>query len=141
MRFFLFSVLSFLVSFSVQSQGVFGKWKTVDDETGANKSIVEIYEKDGKVFGKVIEILKPFDNKTLCKDCEGEYEGKPILGLEIIKDLEKHGDHYKNGSIYDPENGKGYRCKITLDTETDKLQVRGYIAFLYLTQYWVRVLD
>ena len=141
MRIYLFAALLFLVSFSMQSQGVFGKWKTVDDETGANKSIVEIYEKDGKVFGKVIEILEPFDEKTLCKDCEGEYKDKPVLGLVIIKDLEKHDNLYKNGSIYDPENGKGYRCKIKLDTETDKLQVRGFIAFLYLTQYWIRIID
>ncbi|MEP1488056.1 MAG: DUF2147 domain-containing protein [Algibacter sp.] len=141
MRIYLFVVLLCSMSFSMQSQGVLGKWKTVDDETGANKSIVEIYEKDGKVFGKVIEILKPFDEKTLCKDCEGEYKDKPVLGLEIIKDLEKDGDIYKNGSIYDPENGKGYRCKITLNKETDKLQVRGFIAFLYLTQYWIRVID
>lgn len=142
MRIYLFTILLFLVSFSMQSQSIFGKWKTVDDETGANKSIVEIYEKDGKVFGKVIKILKPFDEETLCKDCEGEYKDKPILGLEIIKDLEKYDDYYyKNGSIYDPENGKGYKCKIRLDPETDKLQVRGFIAFLYLTQYWIRVKD
>lgn len=141
MRIYLFAILLFFISFPVQSQGIFGKWKTVDDETGANKSIVEIYEKDGKVFGKVIEILKPFDEKTLCKDCEDEYKDKPVLGLVIIKNLEEHGGYYKNGSIYDPENGKGYRCKIKLDTETDKLQVRGFIAFLYLTQYWIRVVD
>ena len=137
MRIYLFALL-FLTSLLMQSQDIFGKWKTVDDETGAHKSIVEIYEEDGKVFGKVIEILEPFDEKTLCKNCEDEYEDKPILGLVIIKDLEKVGDYYKNGSIYDPENGKGYRCKITLDKETDKLKVRGFIAFLYLTQYWIR---
>ena len=106
-----------------------------------NKSIVEIYEKDGKVFGKVIEILKPFDEKSLCQNCEDEYKDKPVLGLVIIKNLEKYEDYYNNGSIYDPENGKGYKCKIKLDTETDKLQVRGFIAFLYLTQYWIRIID
>ncbi len=126
------------LSFSVQSQGIFGKWKTVDDETGANKSIVEIYKRNGKVFGKVIEILKPFDEKTLCQNCEGDYKDKPILGFEIIKDLEKDGEYYKHGTIFDAENGKEYRCRIKLDKETGKLQVRGYIAFLYLTQYWIR---
>jgi hypothetical protein len=33
------------------SNGVTGKWKTVD-ETGQAKSIVEIYEKSGKIYGK-----------------------------------------------------------------------------------------
>lgn len=138
MKIYLFTVLLFLVSFSMQSQGVFGKWKTVDDETGANKSIVEIYKKNGKVFGKVIEILEPFDKKTLCQNCEGDYKDKPILGFEIIKDLQKQGEYYKNGTIFDAENGKEYRCRIKLEEETGELQVRGYIAFLYLTQYWVR---
>lgn len=139
MKIYWFTIILLFISCSIQSQDIFGKWKTVDDETGANKSIVEIYEKNGKVYGRVIEILAPFDPETMCKDCEGEYKDKLILGLEIIKDLEKDGDVYKNGSIYDPENGKGYKCKIKLDKETDKLQVRGFIAFLYLTQYWERV--
>ncbi len=127
-----------MISFTVQSQDIFGKWKTVDDETGANKSIVEIYEKEGKVFGKVIEILEPFDKHTLCKDCTGEKKDQPILNMVIINDLEKHGDQYKNGTIFDAENGKEYKCKLMLDKATGKLQVRGYIAFFYLTQYWIR---
>lgn len=128
----------YALSLSMQSQDILGKWKTVDDETGANKSIVEIYKKGGKIFGKVIEILKPFDEKFLCQNCEGEKKDKPVLGMVIINGLEKHGEHYKNGTIFDAENGKGYRCRIMLDKETGKLQVRGYIAFFYLTQYWIR---
>ncbi len=46
-----------LTVFSVSSQNVFGKWKTIDDETGDEKSIVEIYEHNGKIYGKIIEIL------------------------------------------------------------------------------------
>lgn len=138
MRVYRLTVLIFFIAFSMQSQDIFGKWKTVDDETGANKSIIEIYKKNGKVYGRVIEVLHPFDPKTICNNCEGEYKDKPILGLEIIKDLEKDGDVYKNGSIYDAENGKGYKCKIQLDKETDRLQIRGFISFLYLTQYWIR---
>ena len=126
------------LSLSMYSQDILGKWKTVDDETGANKSIVEIYKKDGKIFGKVIKILKPFDEKTLCQNCEGDKKDKPILGMVIIKNLEKDGEYYRNGTIFDAENGKEYKCRIALDKETGKLQVRGYIAFLYLTQYWIR---
>lgn len=130
-------LLLLVLSLSIQPQSILGKWKTVDDETGANKSIVEIYEKGGKIFGKVIEILKPFDKNFLCQNCKGEKKDKPVLGMVIIKDLEKDGEYYKNGTIFDAENGKGYKCRLKLDKE-DKLQVRGYIAFLYLTQYWIR---
>ncbi|MCK5402446.1 MAG: DUF2147 domain-containing protein, partial [Flavobacteriaceae bacterium] len=57
MRRSVFLFLVFIVSYSVSSQSIFGKWKTVDGETGEEKSIVEIYEEKGKVFGKVVDIL------------------------------------------------------------------------------------
>lgn len=138
MKKYIWLVTICMISLTVQSQDILGKWKTVDDETGANKSIVEIYKENGKYFGKVIEILEPFDKNTLCQNCEGDKKDKPILGMVIIENLVKHGEHYKDGSIFDAENGKGYKCRIMLDKETGKLQVRGYIAFLYLTQYWIR---
>ncbi|KAA5821904.1 DUF2147 domain-containing protein [Algibacter amylolyticus] len=131
-------ILFYCLSLTVQSQDILGQWKTVDDETGAHKCIVDIYEENGKIFGKVIEILEPFDKNTLCQDCEGDKKDKPILGMVIINELEKQDEYYKNGTIFDAENGKEYKCRIKLIEETGKLQVRGYIAFLYLTQYWIR---
>ena len=44
------------------AQDVTGKWKTIDDETGEAKSIVEIYKQNGKVYGKVVEILDPIQS-------------------------------------------------------------------------------
>ena len=140
MKIILFLIAFSLMCSSVTAQDIFGKWKTVDDETGENKSIIEIYEKGGKIFGKVIEILEPFDKNFLCQNCEGEKKDKPVLGMVIINGLEKQGAYYKNGTIFDAENGKEYKCRIKLDEETGLLQVRGYIAFLYLTQYWIRVI-
>ena len=138
MKKYIWLITVLAISISAQSQGILGKWKTVDDETGAHKCIVNIYKENGKYFGKVIDILEPFDENTLCQNCEGEKKDKRILDMVIIKDLEKHGEHYKNGTIFDAENGKEYKCRIMLDKETGKLQVRGYIAFLYLTQHWIR---
>ncbi|WP_452228426.1 DUF2147 domain-containing protein [Lacinutrix sp. MEBiC02404] len=135
-------VFFFYLSFSVAAQDIFGKWKTIDDETGEAKSIVEIYKKDGKVFGKIIELLRDKDKDARCTTCEGEEYNKPVLGLEVMKNLTKEGKHYKNGSIFDPEKGKMYTCRLALDSEDpDILEVRGYISFLYATQYWVRVLE
>lgn len=135
--------LLFLVVLShisiVNSQSILGKWKTVDDETGEEKSIVEIYEKDGKVFGKIVEIFDSKKRDLSCIYCEGEDYNKPILGLNIIKDMEKIANNsYKKGTITDPQNGKTYRCHLALE-DKDTLQVRGYIAFFYETQYWKRV--
>ena len=131
--------LFLLMSFSMSSQSIFGKWKTVDDQTGEDKSVVEIFEKEGKVFGKIIDILKG-DKDALCDKCEGEDKYKKILGFELIKNLTKSGVYYRNGTIFDPEKGKEYKCRLALnETNPDVLEVRGYIAFLYESQHWKRV--
>lgn len=116
-----------------------GKWKTIDDETGQAKSIVEITKKaNGKYYGKIAQLLiKPADpNCTACKD---ERKGKPILGMEIIRDLKKDGDEFTGGTITDPKTGKSYKCTITRDGE--KLNVRGYVGFSLIgrTQTWQKV--
>lgn len=122
------------------AQDVFGKWKTIDDETGEAKSIVEIYQQNGKVYGKVIEILNPSKKNATCVDCPGDAKGKPILNLVILKDLKKDGKEYSGGTILDPSNGKVYKCLIALEN-SDKLKVRGYVGFSLLgrSQYWHRV--
>lgn len=131
----------FLIGLQVQAQDVFGTWKTIDDVTGEAKSIVEIYNENGKVYGKIKEILDPTapENAT-CQNCPGEDAEAPILGLVFIKGLTKDGDEYNDGQILDPESGNLYKCYIALESQ-NKLKVRGYIGFSILgrTQYWYRV--
>lgn len=136
----LFIVLLFTASAVAQQDAVFGKWKTIDDETGEAKSIVEIYKKGDKVYGKIIDILNPQDRDKLCIYCDGEEYNKPVLGLDIIKNLERDDDEYTGGTVFDPEKGKTYKAKIWIENDNpDKLYLRGYIAFLYRTQEWIRV--
>lgn len=125
---------------SVVAQDVTGKWKTIDDHTGEAKSIVEIYSKDGKMYGKVVEILNKSKKDALCVNCPGDAKGKRIEGLVILKDLKKDGNEYKDGTIMDPNNGKVYKSHMALDG-ADKLKVRGYVGFSLLgrTQVWHRV--
>lgn len=132
--------VAFLGLFTTQAQNVVGKWKTVDDETGEAKSIVEITESGGKIYGKVVEILNPAKKNAKCKDCSGEDKDKPILGLTIIKGLKKSGDEYTDGKILDPNKGKLYKCTVKLDGN-DKLNVRGYVGISLIgrTQTWSRV--
>lgn len=128
-----------LCSLGAFSQSFTGKWKTIDDETGQEKSIVEIYEQNGKLYGKVVEILT--DKKDAkCDKCKGSDKGKPIKGLVIIKGLKKDGSSYSGGTITDPNSGKKYKCAIKLNG-SDKLDVRGYVGIQALgrTQTWVRI--
>lgn len=66
-----------------------GKWKTIDDETGQEKSIVEIFKKsDGKYYGKVTQLLIKPANAN-CVDCKDDRKNKPILGMEVVRGLKK----------------------------------------------------
>ena len=137
-----FILISFLL-FTLQTfcqNSVTGKWKTIDDETGKAKSIIDIYEKSGKIYGKVLDILEPQFKKSLCSNCTGIDNDQPILGMIVIKGLIKSGKEYNGGKILDPKNGKLYKCYITLEN-SDKLKVRGYIGISLFgrTQYWYRV--
>ncbi len=122
------------------AQSVLGKWKTIDDETGDPKSIVEIYEKNGKVYGKIIKLFrKPGeDPDPICDKCPREDErfNKKIIGMEILRDMTKSGSEYSGGTVLKPDEGKIYRCKIWL--EGKELMVRGYWGILYRTQTWQR---
>ncbi|SEG29068.1 DUF2147 domain-containing protein [Flavobacterium urumqiense] len=133
------AALFFTTIFYAQNQTVIGKWKTIDDETGKAKSIVEIYEKSGKIYGKVVEILDVEHKNNVCSECSGSDKNKPILGMIIIKGLTKEGVDYTNGKILDPKNGKSYKCTVTLESK-DKLKVRGFVGISLFgrTQYWYR---
>lgn len=126
--------------FSWAQHGVTGKWKTIDDHSGKPISIVEIFERKGRFYGRVIDILDPKSRGKFCENCPGEDRGKPIIGLTVIKGLVKEGLEYSGGRILDPKHGKLYKCSISLESQ-DRLKVRGYIGVPLLgrTQYWHRV--
>lgn len=128
------------VAFYGQNQTVLGKWKTIDDETGKAKSTVEIYERSGLLYGKIVDIVDVDKKKSLCTACSGEEKNKPVMGLVIIKGLKKDGKEYSGGKILDPTTGKQYKCFIALEGH-DKLNVRGYIGVSLFgrTQTWNRV--
>ena len=140
MKQFITLLICVLATSSMYSQSVIGKWKTIDDETGDTKSIVEVFSKSGKIYAKVVEILDLANKNSVCKKCSVEDKNKSILGLTIIKGLSKDGSEYNSGEILDPKNGKLYKCALSLESK-DKLKIRGYIGFSLLgrTQYWHRV--
>ena len=136
--FLVFSFLFCSVSLLAQDSPV-GIWKTIDDNSGEARSHVEIFEKDGRFYGKIVKLLQESET-TLCEKCPDEKKNQPLVGLEILWDLKKHKDYWSSGRIMDPENGKTYKCNLRLDGK-DKLKVRGYIGFAALgrTQVWHRL--
>jgi len=134
------AILSILISFSLHSQTIVGSWKTIDDESGKERSVVDIYEKDGKYFGKIVKLFRNEgeDPDPVCEECEDHRKGQKIIGMEIISDMkfDKGGNEYRKGEILDPENGNIYDCKLWIG-EDGSLKVRGYLLFFYRTQTWL----
>jgi uncharacterized protein (DUF2147 family) len=119
-------------------QSVIGKWKTIDDNSGEEKSVVELFEQNGKVYGKIVKLFRKAgeDPDPICDECPEDDPRfkKKIIGMEIIRDMKKSGNEYTDGHILDPEVGKIYRCKIWLEGAV--LKVRGYWGPFYRTQTW-----
>lgn len=122
------------------NDSILGEWYTTDK--GAK---VQIYECDGgKLCGKIVWLADPNDEngkpKTDINNPEESNHKKPIIGLNVLHGFEKDDDNvWDEGKIYDPENGKTYSCKMTL--EGDVLEVRGYVGVPMFgrTETWSRV--
>ncbi|MFC4816964.1 MULTISPECIES: DUF2147 domain-containing protein [unclassified Flavobacterium] len=132
--------LLLLACTQINAQTVTGKWKTIDDKTGKSKSVVEIYENNGKIYGKIVEIFDETKRDRKCDKCEGSDKNKPVLGMVIIRGLQKDDNEYSGGKILDPESGSLYKCNLKLEGK-EKLVVRGYmgISLIGRSQTWVRV--
>jgi len=133
--------LSLIITTAQAQTSILGKWKTIDDESNEEKSVVEIFNRDGKVHGKIVKLFrKPGeDPDPVCDECPADDSryNKKIIGLEIIQNLVKSDEAYAEGTILDPEDGKIYRCKIWI--EGSDLMVRGYWGPFFRTQTWKRV--
>ena len=120
-----------------------GLWKTVDDNTRKEKSLVRITEAGGVFTGKVEKVIDPDSPKdAVCKDCSDDRKDKPVLGMTIIRNAKPVADDkavFEGGDILDPNNGKVYRLRLKLMDDGKNLEVRGYIGPFFRNQTWQRV--
>lgn len=135
MRTLLFSLSVTFVTL-LSAQDIAGRWVTIDDNTGKQRSVVEITVANGKATGRIVEIFDKAKADKTCDACTDDRKGKKVLGMDIIRNMVNNGDEWEDGTIMDPDNGKIYDCKLWL--EDGKLQVRGYVAFFFRTQTWIR---
>ena len=109
-----------------------GLWKTIDDETKTERSLIRITETGG-VLGGRIEKLLGADAKqdAVCEECTDDRKGKPIVGMAIIRGVKKSAETegiWDGGTILDPNNGKTYKLRLKPSEDGKKLEVRGYIG-------------
>ena len=121
-----------------------GLWKTIDDETKADKSLVRITESGGVFTGRIEKLLDPARHDAKCDKCSDERKDQPIAGMTIIRNVkQKDGDAtlWDGGEILDPNNGKTYKLRMKPVDNGKTLEVRGYIGapLLGRTQTWLRV--
>jgi uncharacterized protein (DUF2147 family) len=119
-----------------------GLWRTIDDHTGKEKSLVRIVEVNGEFRGTIEKLFREpgEDPNPNCDKCTGDKKNKPVIGMMILTGLKKDNSQWAGGEILDPQNGKIYRCKAWLENKGHDLHVRGFIgmALLGRTQIWKR---
>lgn len=124
-----------------------GLWEQVDENSGKAESWFRITEKNGVYQGNIVKIFpKPDDDpneKWLCTKCEGAERNAPVLGLSLIKGMQRKGLSYENGTIMDPRDGQVYRALMRLSPDGKQLEVRGFLGFALLgrSQIWNRLPD
>ena len=124
------------------SDALLGLWLT-----GSGKAGVTIYKENGKYYGKISWLKTPLDESGKAKvdknNPDATKKTNPLMGLNLLKDFVFDGEtKWEKGTIYDPDNGKTYSCKITMIDES-KLDVRGFVGISMLgrTQTWIRIPD
>jgi uncharacterized protein (DUF2147 family) len=124
----------------IHADAIVGTWLTAN-----GRAKIQIYKKADLYNGRIVWVMYPNypDGKPKVDKNNSDVTKKnvPIVGINLLKDLKFKNDHWEDGTIYDPENGKTYKCIIKF--RDGKLNLRGYIgtSLLGRTQNWTKVAD
>ena len=140
MKKLLVSALFLLAATWASAQSPVGTWVNVDDKTGEAKSHIQVFESNGKLYGKIIKLLIQPAN-TLCTKCSGDKKNQPMVGMVILSDLALKNGFYQGGNILDPKKGDYYKCSIWLQGDNaNVLNVKGiHWSGISRTQKWTRI--
>lgn len=123
-----------------------GYWKTIDDETGQPKAIVQIWQERDTLYGKITKLFpRPgINDQTICKACQGDKRNQRLIGLVILEKLKRSQENkafWDKGEILDPKSGKVYHSNLSVSNSGNHLNVRGYLGVPLFgrTQTWTRV--
>ena len=134
-------VLAFTAGAAFAQASPVGLWKTIDDETKQEKSLVRISESAGVLSGRGEKIVDPAKQDSVCDKCEDARKGQKVLGMTIVEGVKKNAGepYWDGGTILDPNNGKTYKVRMTPKDGGKALEVRGFIGFFFRNQQWIRV--
>lgn len=123
-----------------KADDILGTWLN-QEATGK----IQLYKENGKYFGKLVWLKEPNDKvtgkpRTDVENPDAKLKTTPLIGLVNMQNFTFDGtDEWSGGTIYDPKNGKTYKCYIQFESQ-NKLKVRGFIGVSMLgkTTYWTR---
>jgi uncharacterized protein (DUF2147 family) len=123
-----------------EANKIIGLW-----QTGSGKCKIQITGYGDKFGGKLVWLREPLDAKGKPKlddkNPDPAKKKNTKIGLNNLLGLTYEGQgRYENGTIYDPENGKTYRCVMNLQNDST-IKVRGYSGIITLgrTDVWKRI--
>ena len=122
-----------------------GLWKTIDDKTKTEKSLIRITESGGVLTGKIEKLLDPAAKQdAVCDLCTDDLKDKPLIGIPLmrgVKQDENDKEIWGGGTITDVKEGKTYKVRLKPIEGGAKLEVRGYVGVPMLgrTQTWIRM--
>lgn len=118
-----------------------GLWLSEKEDAG-----VRVEPCGAELCGSIIWLAEPLDDGSVKLDVNNPDESlrsREVIGLRILEGFPVNPDKkqaWKGGQVYDPENGKTYRCTLTLE-DPGRMKLRGFIGISLLgrTTYWRRV--
>ncbi|GLI35508.1 DUF2147 domain-containing protein [Desulforhabdus amnigena] len=145
----LLSLVLFMPGSSLHASdgdAILGVWNTRDKDAK-----IEIYRCGTKYCGKIAWLeepdFPPYDEGGMAglpkvdrNNPDPRLRSRPYLGLEILQGFSYSGDNkWEKGRIYNPENGKFYKAKISMDGN-NRLKLRGFmgVSFFGRTETWTR---